>query len=77
MARADRAFVKTLAVVLAASAALAAAILVCDPWLVSWTNALPYLQRETRLAALVLIGAIVYASILVTGARVTGFSLRR
>jgi putative peptidoglycan lipid II flippase len=77
VARADQAFVKTLAVVLAASAALAAAILVCDPWLVSWTNALPYLQRETRLASLVLIGAIVYASVLVTGARVTGFSLRR
>ncbi len=77
VARADRAFIKTLAAVIAASAALAAAILVCDPWLVSWTNALPHLQRETRLASLMLIGGMVYAGVLVTGARITGFSLRR
>ncbi len=77
VARADRAFIKTLAAVIAASAALAAAILVCDPWLVSWTNALPHLQRETRLASLMLIGGMFYAGVLVTGARITGFSLRR
>ena len=77
VAHADRAFIKTLAVVLAASVALAAAIFICNPWLQSLTSALPYLQRETRLASLILIGGIVYVGILATGARVTGFSLRR
>ena len=76
-ARTDQAFVKTLAVVRRGLGGACRG----DPRLRSLarflTNALPYLQRETRLAALVLIGAIVYASILVTGARVTGFSLRR
>ena len=75
--RADRAFIKTLAVVLAASAALAATIVACDPWLISWTNALAHFQREIRLAALMLIGGVVYAGVLVAGARITGFSLRR
>ena len=77
VARADRPFLKTLAVVFAASAALAAAIFVCDPWLVSLTQAMPHFQRETRLASLILIGAIVYAGVLVTGARITGFSLHK
>ena len=77
VARADRPFLKTLAVVLAASAALATAILVCDPWLLSLTRAMAHFQREARLACLMVIGGIVYAGVLVTGARITGFSLHR
>ncbi|MBV9569122.1 MAG: murein biosynthesis integral membrane protein MurJ [Hyphomicrobiales bacterium] len=77
VSRADRAFKKTLAVVVAATAALAAAILFCNPFLEAFTATLPHLQRETRLACLILIGAIVYAGVLAAGARMTGFSLRR
>ena len=77
VSRADHAFTKTLAVVLAASAALAAAIFICNPFLDAFTAKLPHLQRETRLAALILVGAIVYSGVLVAGARATGFSLRR
>jgi len=77
VSRADHAFTKTLAVVLAASAALAAAIFICNPLLDAFTAKLPHLQRETRLAALILVGAIVYSGVLVAGARATGFSLRR
>ena len=76
VSRPDLAFAKTLAVVVVASLALAVAILSCDPWLQSLTATLPQLQRETRLAALMLIGGLVYASVLLLGARVTGFSLR-
>ncbi|MBV9520716.1 MAG: murein biosynthesis integral membrane protein MurJ [Hyphomicrobiales bacterium] len=77
VSRADHVFTKTLAVVLAASAALAAAIFICNPLLDAFTAKLPHLQRETRLAALILVGAIVYSGVLVAGARATGFSLRR
>jgi putative peptidoglycan lipid II flippase len=77
VSRPDLAFAKTLAVVVVASLALAAAILSCDPWLQSLTATLPQLQREARLAALMLIGGLVYASVLLLGARATGFSLRR
>ncbi|MBV9112943.1 MAG: murein biosynthesis integral membrane protein MurJ [Hyphomicrobiales bacterium] len=77
VSRADHVFTKTLAVVLAASAALAAAIFICNPFLDAFTAKLPHLQRETRLAALILVGAIVYSGVLVAGARATGFSLRR
>ncbi|MBV8446780.1 MAG: murein biosynthesis integral membrane protein MurJ [Hyphomicrobiales bacterium] len=77
VSRADRAFAKTFIVVLAASAALAAAILICDPLLGSFTATLAHFQRETRLAGLVLIGGVAYAGVLATGARICGFSLRR
>jgi putative peptidoglycan lipid II flippase len=77
ISRPDGALGRTLAVVVAASIALAAAVLLADAWLQPLTNALPYLQRETRLAALALIGGLVYAGVLMAGMRATGLSLRR
>ncbi len=68
---------RTLAVVIAASAALAVAILVADAWLEPVTAALPYLQRETRLALLAFIGGLVYAGVLVAGIKAAGLSMRR
>jgi putative peptidoglycan lipid II flippase len=77
VSRPDPALGKTLAAVVAASAALAVAIFLCDPWLQRLTETLPHLQREARLAALMLIGFVVYAGVLLVGARATGLSLRR
>jgi len=77
VSRPDRSLLKTLAAVIAAAAALAAAILACNPWLASLTAALPSFAREARLAALVLIGGCVYAGVLFAGAKAMGLSLRR
>ncbi|SED99015.1 putative peptidoglycan lipid II flippase [Rhizobiales bacterium GAS188] len=77
VSRPDMAFIRTLALVVLASLALAAAILVGDAWLKPVMDALPRFQREARLAALALIGAIVYPGVLLAGARAIGLSLRR
>ncbi|MFI5012558.1 MAG: murein biosynthesis integral membrane protein MurJ [Hyphomicrobiales bacterium] len=77
VSRPDGDLVKTLAVVAAAAMALAATILLADLWLQPLTAALPYFQRETRLAGLALIGGLVYAGVLLAGVRTAGLSLRR
>jgi putative peptidoglycan lipid II flippase len=77
IARPDAALVRTLAVVAAASAALALAILVGDAAIGRFVSALPNLQRETRLACLVLIGGLAYAGVLHAGVKAAGLSLRR
>ncbi len=77
IARQDAGLGKTLAIVLGASAALALAILLGDRLIESFVSALPYLQRETRLAILACSGGIAYAGVLLAGAKATGLSLRR
>jgi len=77
VSRPDRAFLRMLGLVLAASLALATAILIGDAHLRPYAEALPRFQREARLAALVLIGGIVYPGVLLAGAKAIGLSLRR
>jgi putative peptidoglycan lipid II flippase len=77
VSRPDRDFVKALAAVIAASAALAAAIMACNHWLSALLDTLPYFQRETRLAALMVIGAVVYGGTLLACARALGLPIRR
>ena len=77
VSRPDRAFLRMLGLVLAASLALATAILIGDAHLRPYAEALPRFQREARLGALVLIGGIVYPGVLLAGAKAIGLSLRR
>jgi putative peptidoglycan lipid II flippase len=77
VSRPDGALIRTLGVVILASLALAAAILIGDAWLTPVMDALPRFQREARLAALALIGAVVYPGVLLAGASASGLSLRR
>lgn len=77
IARPDHVLGKTLAVVLAASFALAIVILIGDPAFDRVAPALPYFQREARLVFLAAIGGIAYAGVLLAGLRVAGLPLRR
>jgi putative peptidoglycan lipid II flippase len=77
IARPDRTLGKTLAAVGAASAALAVAIFLGNASIDRFISALPYLQRETRLAVLACLGGIAYAGVLTAGVKAAGLSLRR
>jgi putative peptidoglycan lipid II flippase len=77
IAHPDAALGKMLTAVVAASAALAAAILLGNAIFDRLAPSFPYLQRETRLAFLACIGGIAYAGVLLAGLKIAGLSLRR
>jgi putative peptidoglycan lipid II flippase len=77
IARPDRTLGKTLALALAASLALALAIMLGNILFDRIAPALPYLQREVRLAFLACAGGAVYAGVLLAGLKAAGLPLRR
>jgi putative peptidoglycan lipid II flippase len=77
ISRPDAAFARTLIVVTAGAAALAAAILAGDALLDPLTARLGHFQREAKLAGLALSGGVAYAGVLLAGVKAAGLSLRR
>ena len=75
--QADAALWKTLAAVAVAAIALAALTLALDGPILRWSQTLPTLRAEARLAALGSIGAVVYFALLYGGLRVLRVPLRR
>lgn len=73
----DRALKRMIGAVLAASAVMAAATLLTDPWLAAWAQRLPAFGTQSRLTALALLGLGCYGAALLALFKALSLSFRR